>query len=108
MRKGARRQRAPGVLQFAAESLLVSMLAAALGLLLAYLALPLFAALVDGKLDDLFTAPNVGAALLLGMVAAVVPAVTALRVAPAQDADGAADCHRHRPGQPGEGHLQAN
>lgn len=76
------------VLQFTAESLLVSTLSTALGLLIAYLALPLFAALVNRKLDALFSAPNLCAALLLGMglgiVAAIAPAITALRVGPAQ------------------------
>lgn len=76
------------VLQFMAESLLVSLLATVLGLVLAYAALPLFAELVNRTLDRLFTPANVAAALAigvaLGVVAGLQPAWTALRVRPAQ------------------------
>ncbi|WP_426210082.1 FtsX-like permease family protein [Massilia sp. TWP1-3-3] len=80
------------VLQFLAESLVVSMLATVLGLLMAWLALPLFSELVNRKLDTLFSAPNVALALLLGVligiVAAIQPALTALKVRPAQALEG--------------------
>lgn len=83
------------VLQFTAESLLVSMLATVLGLLLAWLALPLFGALVNRKLDAIFSGPNLAMALLLGVVigivAAIQPALTALRMRPAQALAGRAD-----------------
>ncbi|WP_312511893.1 ABC transporter permease [Massilia sp.] len=76
------------VLQFMAESLLVSLLATVLGLMLAWLALPLFAELVNRKLEHLFAPGNLAAALLtgvaLGIVAGLQPAWTALRVRPAQ------------------------
>ncbi|MES2324122.1 MAG: FtsX-like permease family protein [Pseudomonadota bacterium] len=76
------------VLQFLTESLVVSMLATALGLLLAWLALPLFGELVDRKLDTMVSLPNVILALamgaLLGVLAGIQPAWTALRVMPAQ------------------------
>jgi hypothetical protein len=75
-------------LQFMLESLLVSLLATVLGLLLAWLALPVFSELVNRQLDDLFTASNIAAALgigvLLGVVSAIYPAVIALRVRPTQ------------------------
>jgi len=83
------------VLQFMAESLLVSLLATMLGLLLAYLALPLFAELVNRKLEHLFSPANVGLALLIGLVLGVVtglqPAWTALRVRPGQALAGRAN-----------------
>lgn len=76
------------VLQFMAESLLVALLATVLGLLIAYLALPLFEELVHRKLGAMFSASNVGIALLigaaLGALASIQPAMTALRVRPAQ------------------------
>ena len=75
-------------LQFMLESLLVSMLATVLGLLLAWLALPVFSELVNRQLDDLFTPSNIAAAFgigaLLGVVSAIYPAVIALRVHPTQ------------------------
>ena len=83
------------VLQFTAEALLVSMLATVMGLLLAWLALPLFGALVNRKLDAIFSGPNLGMALLLGVVigivAAIQPALTALRMRPAQALEGRAN-----------------
>ena len=83
------------VLQFMAESLLVSLLATLLGLLLAWFALPLFADLVNRRLDGLFAPVNVAAALLIGVVLGVVaglqPAWTALRVRPAQALAGRAN-----------------
>lgn len=83
------------VLQFMAESMAVAMLATGLGLFLAYLALPLFADLVHRNLDGLFSAPNVGLVVVLGMVLGVLtgiqPAWTALRVRPAQALGGRAN-----------------
>ena len=83
------------VLQFMAESLLVSLLATLLGLLLAWFALPLFADLVNRRLDGLFAPVNVAAALLIGVVLGVIaglqPAWTALRVRPAQALAGRAN-----------------
>jgi hypothetical protein len=83
------------VLQFMAESLLVSLLATVLGLVLAWFALPLFAELVDRDLDRLFAPVNVAAALVIGVVLGVVaglqPAWTALRVRPAQALAGRAN-----------------
>ncbi|MES2116669.1 MAG: FtsX-like permease family protein [Pseudomonadota bacterium] len=76
------------VLQLLAESLLVALLATALGLLLAWLALPLFAQLVDRKLDALLAPENFGAALALGLLlaglTAAYPAWIAVRVHPGQ------------------------
>ncbi len=75
-------------LQFTAEALAVSLLAALLGLLLAWLALPLFGAAKNRDLSSLLSAGNVVAALLagvaLGLVTAAYPAWTAFRVRPAQ------------------------
>lgn len=83
------------VLQFLAESLVVSMLATVLGLLMARLALPLFSGLVNRKLDAIFSGQNIGIALVLGvvlgLVAAIQPALTALRVRPAQALAGRSD-----------------
>ena len=80
------------VLQFMAESLVVSMLATVLGLLMARLALPLFSDLVNRKLDAIFSGQNIGIALLLGgvlgLVAGIQPALMALRVKPAQALSG--------------------
>jgi cell division protein FtsX len=84
MRKvlGARGQRL--TLQFIAESLLGSMLATAAGLLLASLALPLFAALVDRDLRSVLSPWNLAAALgiglVLGLLTALYPAWVALHV----------------------------
>lgn len=83
------------VLQFLAESLVVSMLATVLGLLMARLALPLFSGLVNRKLDAIFSGQNIGIALalgvVLGLVAGIQPALTALRVRPAQALAGRGD-----------------
>ncbi|MFZ6744927.1 FtsX-like permease family protein [Undibacterium sp. JH2W] len=76
------------ILQFLAESLLVSMLATGLGLLLAYLALPLFAELMNRKLDSIVSCANIAAAIGLGMFLAVLtaiyPAWIAIRTRPTQ------------------------
>lgn len=75
-------------LQFLAESMLVALLATACGLLLAWLALPMFGALMNRDLGTVVTLPNVAGAVLLGCVlgllTAVYPAWIALRVAPRQ------------------------
>ncbi|ELX10016.1 FtsX-like permease family [Janthinobacterium sp. HH01] len=72
--------------QFLAESLLVALLATALGLLIAYLLQPLFAALVDRKVDQLFTLPmlmwSLALGVLVGLVSALYPLWVALRVRP--------------------------
>ena len=83
------------VLQLLAESLLVSMLATMLGLLLAWLALPTFAQLVNRSLDGMLTPAHVAVALavgvLLGVVTALYPAWIALRIHPGQVLAGRAD-----------------
>ncbi len=74
--------------QFIAESLLVSLLATVLGLLIAWLCLPLFAQLVDRQLDGLFAPWRLAIVLLgglaVGLLAAIQPVLTALRVRPSQ------------------------
>jgi len=76
------------VLQFLLESVLVAMAATVLGLLLAWLALPVFAQLVNRQLDGLFSPLNIalafGIGALLGAVTAAYPAWIALRVHPTQ------------------------
>jgi putative ABC transport system permease protein len=70
--------------QFLAESVLVCLIATVLGLLLAWLLLPLFADLVQRKLDDMFNPAALAAALLLGVLlglaAGSYPTWSALRV----------------------------
>ena len=72
--------------QFLAESVLVCLIATAIGLLLAWLLLPVFADLVQRKLDRMFTPASLGLSLLLGVVLGVLagayPAWAALRVRP--------------------------
>ncbi|MCU6435062.1 ABC transporter permease [Undibacterium sp. Jales W-56] len=76
------------ILQFLAESLLVSLLATGLGLLLAYLALPLFAELMNRKLESVLSVTNITAAvaigILLGVLSAIYPAWIAIRTRPSQ------------------------
>ena len=76
------------VLQFLAESTLVALIAAALGLVVAWLLLPLFAELVDRKLDGMFGTANILIALSLGvstgLLAGLYPAWVALGVRPQQ------------------------
>ncbi|MES3025735.1 MAG: FtsX-like permease family protein [Pseudomonadota bacterium] len=71
---------------FAAESMLVALVAGLLGLLLAWLLLPLFAQLVDRPLHGLLTPLRAGAALLLalliGAASSLYPAAIALRMRP--------------------------
>ena len=70
--------------QFLAESVLVCLIATVLGLLLAWLLLPVFADLVQRKLDGMFNAGSVAATLalgvLLGLAAGAYPTWSALRV----------------------------
>ncbi|MDC8757201.1 ABC transporter permease [Janthinobacterium fluminis] len=76
------------VLQLLAESMLVALLATGLGLMLAWLALPIFSELVHRKLDSLLTASNIAMAMaigaMLGALAAAYPAWIAIRVHPGQ------------------------
>jgi putative ABC transport system permease protein len=69
--------------QFVAESLVVSMLATLAGLLLAWLALPLFSTLVNRTLSGMFSPLSCAAMLLLGaavgLLSALYPASLALR-----------------------------
>lgn len=70
--------------QFLAESVLVALLATGAGIVLAWLLLPLFADLVDRKLEGFFTPGRLALALALGVLAGLAagawPAWTALRV----------------------------
>jgi putative ABC transport system permease protein len=70
--------------QFLAESVLVCLIATVLGLLLAWLVLPLFADLVQRRFDNLFDPGALAAALvfgvLLGVAAGAWPTWSALRV----------------------------
>jgi putative ABC transport system permease protein len=82
---GVRRGRL--ALQFVAESMLVSLLATFLGVVLALLALPWFERLVSRDLSGMITAGNLLAAMALGacvgLLTAIYPAWVALRVRPA-------------------------
>lgn len=82
-------------LQFLSESLLVSMLATALGIGFAVIALPAFGDLVDRDLGGVLTAGNLAAALglgvLTGLLTAIYPAWIALRVRPARMLAGRGD-----------------
>jgi putative ABC transport system permease protein len=70
--------------QFLAESVLVCLIATGLGLLLAWLLLPVFADLVQRQLDDIFSPAAVIATVLfgvlLGLAAGAYPTWSALRV----------------------------
>lgn len=82
-------------LQFLAESQLVAFCASALGLLLAWLAEPLFAALVARTPPSVLGPANlamaVALAIMLGLATAAYPAWIALRVRPAQALSGRPD-----------------
>ena len=69
--------------QFVAESLVVSMLATLCGLLLAWLAMPLFATLVNRPLSGFFSAASCAAMLalgaLVGLAVGAVPGVAGAR-----------------------------
>ncbi len=70
--------------QFLAESILVCLIATALGLLLAWLVQPVFSDLVQRKFDSLFAPPALLASLALGIVLGVAagayPTFSALKV----------------------------
>jgi len=72
--------------QFLAESVLVCLIATAIGLLLAWLLLPAFSDLVQRRLDRMFTPASLGLALLLGVLVGVLagayPTWSALKVRP--------------------------
>lgn len=71
---------------FLAESVLVCLIATAIGLLLAWLLLPVFSDLVQRKLDRMFTPGSLGLSLLLGvfvgLLAGAYPAWSAIKVRP--------------------------
>ena len=71
---------------FLAESVLVCVVATAIGLLLAWLLLPVFADLVQRELDDMFSPLSIGVSLLMGvlvgLLAGAYPAWSAIRVRP--------------------------
>lgn len=73
-------------LQFAAESLLVSMLATATGFVLAWVALPVFSELMNRDLGSMLSVANLGTALglglILGLTTALYPAWIAFGVRP--------------------------
>ena len=83
------------MLLFLLESLLVAMAATVLGLMLAWLALPVFSQLVNRQLDGLFSLLNIAAAFgiggMLGVATAIYPAWVALRVHPTQVLAGRSD-----------------
>lgn len=80
------------ITQFLAESLTVSLLATVLGLLLAMALRPVFADLINRKLDNLFTPSALLASLalgvLVGLLAGAYPAWVAVRVRPQQTLSG--------------------
>ncbi len=75
-------------LELLAEALLITLLASSAGLLLAWLALPLFSILVDRQLEDAFTIADLGwvglLAIVLALVTAAWPAWVAWSAYPAQ------------------------
>lgn len=72
--------------QFLSESVLVCVLAAALGLLFAWLLLPTFSDMVNLVLDNVFTPVSIAlcfvASIVLGLLSGTYPAWTALKVLP--------------------------
>ncbi|MFC5552184.1 ABC transporter permease [Massilia aerilata] len=72
--------------QFLAESILVCLIATAIGLLLAWLLLPVFSDLVQRKLDRMFTPASLALSVLLGaalgVLAGAYPTWSALKVRP--------------------------
>ncbi|PRC94951.1 ABC transporter permease [Solimicrobium silvestre] len=77
---------------FLAEAMLVSMIATALGMLLAWLLLPLFSELMVRKLDTLFTLQNLVFSALFGIIVGLLtgayPAWIALRVSVSESVAG--------------------
>lgn len=67
--------------QFLAESCLVSSIASGCGLLLAWLALPVFGELVNMDLSSLLSAANIAGALAIGLGAGLVTAIYPVRIA---------------------------
>jgi hypothetical protein len=82
------------VRMFLAESVLVALLATALGLVLAWLLLPLFGELLGRRLEGFFSPASCATALLFGaatgVAAGLYPALIALRVRPADALTGRA------------------
>ena len=72
--------------QFLAESVLVCLIATLIGLLLAWLLLPVFSDLVQREMDRVFTPLSVGLSLLvgvlLGLLSGAYPTFSALKVLP--------------------------
>jgi putative ABC transport system permease protein len=72
--------------QFLAESVLVCLIATGLGVLLAWLVLPVFSALVQRKFDHMFSPGAIASAMLfgvlLGLASGAWPTWSALRVRP--------------------------
>jgi putative ABC transport system permease protein len=72
--------------QFLAESILVCLIATGIGLLLAWLLLPVFSDLMQRKLDSMFTPTSLCLSLVLGMLLGVLagayPTWSALKVRP--------------------------
>ena len=88
------------VLQLLAESMLVALVATGLGLLLAWLALPMFSELVNRDLSGILAPANIAAALglgvLLGVVTAIWPAWIAVHVRPSEALAGRAGTESRR------------
>lgn len=88
------------VLQLVAESMLVAMVATALGLLLAWIALPIFSELVNRDLGGILSPGNIAAALglgvLLGLATAIWPAWIAVHVRPSEALAGRAGTESRR------------
>ena len=88
------------VLQLLAESMLVAMVATGLGLLLAWLALPMFSELVNRDLDGILSPANIAGALglgaLLGVLTAIWPAWIAVHVRPSEALAGRAGTESRR------------
>ena len=86
MRKVLGTSRGRLALQFIAESLVVSLLATAIGLILAWLALPVFGKLMNRDLGDVLSLGSIavalGIGLILGLLTAIYPAWTAFGVRP--------------------------
>jgi putative ABC transport system permease protein len=82
-------------LQLVSESLVVSLLATALGILLALLALPAFGEFIDRDLRGMLTLGNLaaagGAGVLIGLLTAIYPTWIALGVRPARMLAGRGD-----------------